>query len=512
MSRPSIPPSIRPPSTATRLTGSIGWITFATMAAAFMALADIAIVNLNLPQMQAAFSVEIDQLTWISTAYMVANVIAMPMTGWLQKRIGLRLSFLLSTVTFTVASALCGFAWSFETLVLFRIVQGLGGGGLLPLSQAVLGARYPQEKFELAGALFGVGALLGPVVGPFLGAEVLEHADWPWMFWINVPIGIVSAIVAVQTMKENRFDPRPAPFDARGAALLAFSLGGLQFVLEEGNRRDWFESSAIVIATVLVIAAFVGLAFHLRSAAAPIIDLRVFRSPRLAAATFYNFVLGSWMLTGGFLNALYFATVHDLPPLRIGELLLVGNIGDFVVIPLSAWFLKKLSAPPLIALGVLLIAAGFWMNAILGLDATFWDLVVPQLVRSAGASFLYVPVTIAAFDRLSEDERESAVGLFNLVRELGGSIAIALCAHLLIERSAVHADALGSITNRRLVHVQDLRVGRHLVELGGFADLFAGAAVLILLSLPLVLLFRAGRSRSRSLPSLTDSSTPALSP
>jgi DHA2 family multidrug resistance protein len=472
---------------APRLGGSIGWITFATMAAAFMALADISIVNVNLPQMQASFGVEVDQLGWISTAYMIANVVAMPMTGWLQKRLGLRTSFVLSLVTFTAGSALCGSAWSFEALIAFRVIQGLGGGGLLPLSQGILLARYPVEKFELAGALFGIGAMLGPVIGPFFGAELLEVVAWPWIFWINVPIGTVATIAAFRTIDEKGFAPSRRPFDARGALLLATALASMQFVLEEGNRRDWFESIIVIVATLVSVGSFVGLGFHLSRAKTPIVDVSVFRSARLAAATAYNFALGAWMIAGGFLNALYFSNVLGLPPLRIGELLLVGNLSDFVVIPLSAWLLKKIGGAPLIVAGVLLISAGFWMNALLGLDASFWDLVVPQLVRSGGASLLYVPVTIVAFDRLSDDDRESAVGLFNLTRELGGSIAVALSAHLLIQRTAIHTEALASVANRAVLHLDQLWIARRLVARDAFADVFTAGAVLVLGFVPLVL-------------------------
>lgn len=470
-----------------RLGGSIGWITFATMAAAFMALADISIVNVNLPQMQASFGVEVDQLGWISTAYMIANVVAMPMTGWLQKRLGLRTSFVLSLVTFTVGSAACGAAWSFEALVAFRVVQGLGGGGLLPLSQGILLARYPEEKFELAGALFGIGAMLGPVVGPFFGAELLEFVAWPWIFWINVPIGTLATIAALRAIDEKGFVPLRRPFDARGALLLATALASMQFVFEEGNRRDWFESVTVVVATLVSLGSFVGLAMHLSRAKTPIVDVRVFRSARLAAATAYNFALGAWMIAGGFLNALYFSSVLGLPPLRIGELLLVGNLSDFLIIPLSAWLLKKIGGAPLIVAGVLLISLGFWMNALLGLDAGFWDLVVPQLVRSGGASLLYVPVTIVAFDRLSDDDRESAVGLFNLTRELGGSIAVALSAHLLIRRTAIHSEALASVASRASTHLDQLWIARRLVARAAFADVFVAGAVLVLGFLPLVL-------------------------
>jgi DHA2 family multidrug resistance protein len=460
------------------------------MAAAFMALADISIVNVNLPQMQASFGVEIDQLGWITTAYMIANVVAMPMTGWLQKRIGLRASFALSLVTFTAGSALCGAAWSFEALIAFRVIQGLGGGGLLPLSQGILLARYPVEKFELAGALFGIGAMLGPVIGPFFGAELLEVVSWPWIFWINVPIGVVATIAAIRTIDEPAFEPTRRPFDTRGAVLLATGLATMQFVLEEGNRRDWFESLTVLAGTVVSVASFIGLAFHLWTCPSPIVDVRVFRSGRLAAATAYNFALGAWMIAGGFLNALYFSNVLGLPPLRIGELLLVGNLSDFVVIPLSAWLLKKVSAPPLIVAGVLFIGLGFWMNAELGLDASFWDLVVPQLVRSGGASLLYVPVTIVAFDRLTDDDRESAVGLFNLTRELGGSIAVALFAHLLIQRTTIHGEALAAVTSADAVQVDQLWLARRLVARAAFADVYVAGAVGVLAFLPLVVWLR----------------------
>jgi DHA2 family multidrug resistance protein len=481
-----------------KLRGSIVGITAATMAAAFMALADISIVNVNLPQMQVAFSVEIDQLGWVSTAYMIANVVAMPMTGWLQRRLGFRASFLLSLLTFTVGSALCGGAWSFESLVLFRALQGLGGGGLLPLAQSILMARYPEEKMELAGAFFGVGAMLGPVVGPFFGAELLEVLSWPWVFWINVPIGVGAAIATYLTLEEPGFLPDPRPFDAVGALLLALGLSTMQFVLEEGNRRDWFEDTWVTFAAIVGIVSLGALVFHALTTKAPIVDLRVFRSGRLVAASSYNLVLGAWMIGGGFLNALYFSNVLGLPPLRIGELLLVGNLSDFIVIPASAWLFKRLTAPPLVLAGLLLIGLGFWMNALLGLDAGFWDLVVPQLVRSAGSSLLYVPVTIVAVDRLSDEDRESAVGLFNLMREVGGSMAIAVFAHLLIVRGAMHRDGLASASTIRIgEEAHDgpaiLRLAGRLVEHGAFADVFTIGALALAPFVPFVL-WLGGRS------------------
>lgn len=465
-----------------KLRGSIIGITAATMAAAFMALADISIVNVNLPQMQVAFGVEIDQLGWVSTAYMIANVIAMPMTGWLQRRLGFRASFLLSLATFTLGSALCGAAWSFESLVAFRALQGLGGGGLLPLAQSILMARYPDEKLELAGAFFGVGAMLGPVVGPFFGAQLLEVFSWPWVFWVNVPIGVVAAAITFASLEEPAFIADRRPFDAVGAFLLASGLSTMQFVLEEGNRRDWFDDAWIASAAIVSVVSLGGLIVHTTSTAAPIVDLRVFRSRRLVAASSYNLLLGGWMIGGGFLNALYFSNVLGLPPLRIGELLFVGNLSDFVVLPASAWIFKRSSAPPMVIAGVFLIALGFWMNAVLGLDAGFWDLVIPQLVRSAGASLLYVPVTIVAVDRLSDEQRESAVGLFNLMREIGGSIAIAVFAHLLITRGAAHRDGLASaMTAAGALEpgqaAETLRLAERLAERGVFADVFTIGAI-----------------------------------
>src|ERR1700690_2683665 len=229
------------------ITGSKVGITVAVMCAAMMAVLDISIVNVALNDIRASFGTPIDQIAWVSTGYMMANIVVIPMTGWFQRRLGFARYFSISVLVFTAASALCGLAWNLPSLVVFRILQGMGGGAIIPTSQAILFQRYPRAQHGMAAALFGLGAITGPLLGPTIGGYLIDWASWHWIFLVNVPIGLLVAFMIPQIVKEPGFVPDRKPIDLTGIALLAIGMASLQYVLEEGNREGWSDSTLILV-------------------------------------------------------------------------------------------------------------------------------------------------------------------------------------------------------------------------------------------------------------------------
>jgi MFS transporter, DHA2 family, multidrug resistance protein len=271
------------------LRGSKLWITVATMLASLMSVLDISIVNVGLNDIRASFGTPLDQIAWVSTGYAMANITVIPISGFLQKRWGIKRYYAGSIVVFTIASALCGLAWSLPSLVVFRILQGLGGGAIIPTSQNILFSRYPREEQGMAGALFGMAAMTAPLLGPTLGGYLIDVSSWHWIFYINVPLGALAAYIAYANIEEPDFVPSKAPIDTFGIGLLAVGMVSLQYVLEEGNRDGWLESTSIVALAVVAATSLITFVVHELETPNPVVDFRVFKNMSYAASTGVNF-------------------------------------------------------------------------------------------------------------------------------------------------------------------------------------------------------------------------------
>ena len=246
----------------TILRGNKALITIGAMVAGLMAFLDISIVNVALSDIRANFGTPLDRIAWVSTSYAMANITIIPMSGWLLKRYGFRRYYAASIVIFTAASALCGLSWNLPSLVAFRILQGLGGGAIIPTSQSVLFSRYPERQHGMAGALFGLGAITGPLLGPTIGGYLVDAASWHWIFFVNIPLGLVAALIAWTQLEQPGFVSDRSPVDRFGIALLAIGMVSLQYVLEEGNRDGWFESPTITVLAVVAAIALIGFVSH----------------------------------------------------------------------------------------------------------------------------------------------------------------------------------------------------------------------------------------------------------
>ncbi|MEO7735904.1 MAG: DHA2 family efflux MFS transporter permease subunit [Kofleriaceae bacterium] len=421
------------------LQGSKVAITIVVMAAALMAMIDISIVNVALSDIRASFGTPIDQIGWVSTGYMMANIVVIPMTGWLQRRFGFRRYFATSVLVFTAASALCGLAWNLPSLVLFRVLQGMGGGAIIPTSQAILFSRYPRAQHGMAAGLFGLGAITGPLLGPTIGGYMIDWASWHWIFLVNVPIGLAVAFFIPRVLKEPEFVAETTKIDLVGIGLLAVGMASLQYVLEEGNREGWGESTLILVLGAVATIALVTFIFHELEHPNPVVDLRVFKNRNYTAGTGLNFLLGLAVFGASYLFSLFCGAVMHYQALDIGRIFLLAGASQIFLMPIIGKMSNRVDPRYMLAFGVTVTTLSQWIASHLTADAGFYDLVWPNLVRSLGLVFVFVPVSVAALSNLPPEQRGNATGLFNLTRELGGSLGTAWMGKIVADGIANHS-------------------------------------------------------------------------
>jgi DHA2 family multidrug resistance protein len=432
------------------ISGSKLGITLVVMIAALMAMIDITIVNVALNDIRASFGTPIDQIGWVSTGYMMANIVIIPMTGWFQRRFGYRRYFAASVLLFTLASALCSLAWNLPSLVLFRALQGLGGGAIIPTAQSILFARYPQKEHGMAAALFGLGAITGPLLGPSIGGYLIDWSSWHWIFTVNVPIGLGVALLALRFIEQPAFTPpsgAEAKIDRFGIALLAVGMASLQYVLEEGNREGWFDSLLISVLAGVAATALITFVIHELETDQPIVDLRVFKRRSYAAGTGLNFLTGFALFSGSFMFSLYAGSVLHYSALDIGKVFLVAGSISILMMPLIGRLGPKVDGRILLAIGVTVVAASQFVASRLTGEAGYWDAVRPNLMRSFGLGFIFIPVSVLALSGLAPAQRGNATGLFNLTRELGGSFGTALMGMLVSDGAQIHRSYLAEAIN-----------------------------------------------------------------
>jgi len=438
-------------------------ITIAAMLGALMAVIDISIVNVALSDIRANFGTPLDQIAWVSTGYAMANVTVIPLSGWLQRRFGFRNYYAGSMLIFTAASALCALAWNLPSLVVFRILQGIGGGAIIPTSQNILFGRYSQREHGMAGALFGLGVITGPLLGPTIGGELINAASWHWIFFINVPVGLLAAWIAFISIKEPAFQPSREPIDARGIGLLAVGMVALQYVLEEGNRDGWFEDTRITVLACTAFIALVTFVVHELEIEHPVVDFRVFKNRSYSAATGLNFLMGTALFASSFLYSLFCGTILRYEPLQIGLLFLRGSWIQILIMPLAGRLMGKVDTRGMIAFGVAFLVGSLWLNGHLTQLADTHALTMPIFVRSLGLGFCFVPLSVVALSGLTPRQRGSAAGLFNLTRELGGSIGTAWMSTMLTNNTqqfrsdlARYADVFNPLFQEQLAQARGL--------------------------------------------------------
>lgn len=421
-------------------------ITITAIFCALLEIVDTTIVNVALNDMKGNLGATLNEIAWVITAYAIGNVIIVPMTSWLSAQFGRRNYFAASIIIFTVCSFLCGNADNIWELVFFRFVQGLGGGALLVTSQTIITESYPPEKRSMAQAIYGLGVIIGPTLGPPLGGYIVEHYSWPYIFYINIPIGIIATILTIQYVRSPKYAEKKAvkDIDWAGIGLLALSVGSLQFVLERGQEDDWFSSSTITTLTVIAVFGFFFFIWRELTARNPIVDLRVLKNGNLRVGTILSFILGFGLYGSTFIIPLYTQSSLGWTAQQSGALMIPAALTTAFMMPVIGKMLQKGARQSyLVALGMLIFFIySFWGYKILTPDtsesAFFWMLIM----RGIGMGMLFIPITALSLSTLKGQEIGQGASFTGMMRQLGGSFGIALITTFMASQNVVHRSAL----------------------------------------------------------------------
>ena len=416
--------------------------------AAIMELIDTSIVNVALTYMSGNLGATIEDTSWVITSYAIANVIIIPMTSFLTGRLGRRNYYIGSVILFIICSFMCGQAANIWELVGFRFLQGLGGGALLSVSAAVVYEMFPKEKLATASALFGIGVFIGPTIGPTLGGYITENLSWPWIFYINVPIGIAAAVSCYYLLPESPIKSKIQAVDWTGIVLLATGIGSLQTVLERGQTEDWFSSGYILILSVLAIICLVGFVIWELAIDHPVVDLRVLKSKSLSVAAVLTFITGMGMFTSIFLTPVIAQRLLGFTPSETGLLLLPGAIIAVLALIASGKLLQR-GVPPIIIIffGFLCFIYFNWSMSQMTLETSSAYITGHLIFRAIGMALLTVPLSSLAVSSLPVKDMPQATALNNMMRQLGGSFGISIINTYSARRLASHrVDLITDIT------------------------------------------------------------------
>lgn len=496
-------------------------IAIAVTLAAVLELIDTSIVNVAIPHMMGTFGATLDEIAWVSTSYIIANVIVIPMSAWLSGHFGRQRYLTGSILLFVAASFFCGASTSLWELVFWRVVQGLGGGALLSVAQTTLFESFPLEERGVGQAIFGVGVMVGPTLGPTLGGYIVDAYAWPWIFYINVPLGLFAAYLVWTYVRDASHQVRTKSVDVLGIVLLALTVGSLQWMLERGERFDWFESRFVVMLALVSLTSAVLLVWRELTIDEPIIDLRVLKSRQLAPGVTFAMFLGIALYGSVFVLPVFLQQLHGFTAWQTGQVILPGALASAFTMAIVGRNATRFDARPLIVVGALLFLWSMWKMSVLTLDSAQEDLFWPLILRGVGLGFLFVPLTNATVAGLPVQSLGQGTGMFNLMRQLGGSLGIAIMATMLsrltkVEKSVLteHAGAydattlerLGMLTRGLSAHGADaiqakqqalMLLDRQIsaqASVLAFSRLYLLSGILLVAALPLLLIWKTGRA------------------
>lgn len=424
-------------------------VTAAVMLPTLMEIIDTSVANVALPHIKGSLNAGTDEVTWVLTSYLVANAVVLPMTGWLSRMFGRKRFLITCIVLFTLASVLCGAAPNLGALIFFRILQGAAGGALIPNSQAIMMETFPPKEQGMAMAIFGIGAMFGPIIGPALGGWVTDQLSWRWIFYINLPIGIIAVLMATAFLFDPPYLRRAVNFaiDYWGLGLMIVGLGSLQVVLDLGNQEDWFNSTFILFyAAVAVVALAFFLVVEWRHEH-PIVNLRLFLIPSFAAGNLLMFFFGFCLYSAIMLIPLMLQTLMGYDATLAGMVLAPGGIATLITMPLVGKALQRVSGRWIVLCGFLIAASAMFIMQQFTLTASYWDFVWPRIVLGFGLGMIFVPLTTVTLSAIPKPEMGNATGIFNLLRNVGGSVGIAVSATLLARYSQIYQNYLVTHVN-----------------------------------------------------------------
>src|ERR1035438_1036151 len=425
------------------------WIIAITVTlATFMEVLDTSIANVALPHIAGSLSAGQDESTWVLTSYLVSNAIVLPLSGWLSSIIGRKNFYMGCVALFTVSSFLCGLAPNLATLIICRILQGAGGGGLQPSEQAILADTFPPAKRGMAFAVYGMAVVTAPAIGPTLGGWITDNFSWRWIFFINIPVGIISILLTTRLIQDPPYFKRrklsETHIDYVGLGFVALGLGALQIVLDKGQRDDWFESNFIFTLSLIAAAALIFVIVWEWRHKDPIIDLHLFRDRTFGVSNLLMFMLGFALLGSTLLIPLFSQTLLGYTAQEAGLALMPGGFMIILLLPLVGFLLSRYTPRWLLLFGLLVLSFSLFHMTTFDLEIDFRTLAMARVVQAVGMAFLFVPINTAAYAFLPRDKNNAASGLMNLARNIGGSVGISLVTTLLDRRSQVHMTDLSS--------------------------------------------------------------------
>ena len=416
------------------------WVGFIAMVVGmFMAILDIQIVASSLKEIQAGLSASADEISWVQTSYLIAEVVMIPLTGYLARLMSTRVLFTLSAAGFALSSLLCALAVDINTMIVARAVQGFIGGAMIPVTFAASFLMFPREWRNNISVLMGLVATMAPTIGPSLGGWITENSSWHWLFLINLLPGvIVSALVwtCIDIDKPNRALLKGV--DILGFVLMALFLGSLEYVMEEGPRWDWLADDSVRTVAVVGGIACIGFFWRMFSYKSPIVDLRAFADRNFALGCLYIFIIGIGLYGSVYIMPLFLANIRGYNALQIGEVMFVTGVFQFLSAPIAGRLAKVLDPRAMLTLGLILFGSGVYLQSQLTADWGFWEFFLPQAVRGLALMFLFMPVNIMALGTLPPDRVQNASGLYNLMRNLGGAIGLAGINTIMQDRLALH--------------------------------------------------------------------------
>ncbi len=420
------------------------WLVAVTvMMPTLMVIIDTSVVNVSLDHIRGSLSAGIDEATWSITSYLAANAVIVPMTGWLSRFFGRKRYLLFSVTLFTLSSLLCGIAWNIQSLIVFRIFQGLAGGSLQPISQSILLETFPPAQHGMAMAIFGMGIMFGPVIGPLMGGWITDNWSWHWIFYINIPIGIVSTVLSLLFIKDPPYMMRTAvKIDYWGLVFLILWVGCLQMILDRGQREDWFASQFIILLTIITAVSLIFFVITELIVDYPIVELRALKN--------YSFCLGNVVIFFVLVNLfgsivllpIYLQSLMGYTATLSGFVLGPGGIAILVTMPIIGQLITRFNPKYIVGLGIVVTAYSTLMMSRFNMTADFWTVLWPRVIMGMGIGMIFIPLTTLTLSSIRKEEMGNATSIYNLVRNLGGGLGVAFVSTLLSRRSQFHQNRL----------------------------------------------------------------------
>jgi DHA2 family multidrug resistance protein len=416
------------------------WLVAATvMLPTLIEIIDTSVVNVSLDHIRGSLSASIDESTWIITSYLVSNAIIIPITAWLSRLFGRKRYLILSISIFTFSSFMCGSAWNLQSLVFFRVLQGAGGGALQPLSQAILLETFPPQQQGMAMAIFGIGIMFGPIIGPLMGGWITDNWSWHWIFYVNVPIGFISVLMVYLFIVDPSYMERiRMKVDYWGLFFLAIGLGCLQVVLDKGQRDDWFSSNFIVSLSAISASSLILFVARELTTENPVVNLRIFRNIPFSTGNLIMFSVFFTIFSSIVLLPIYLETLMGYTAYLSGLVLGPGGLAAMAAMPIAGQLVNRINPKWILGFGIALMAYSVHLMSLFNLQADFHSILLPRVIQGLGIGFFFVPLTTVTMSAANKEQMGNATAIFNLLRNLGGSFGVAFVTTLLARREQFH--------------------------------------------------------------------------